>query len=109
VWDLAVSGLGVRVNANGRKVFILSARYPGHSNTQRRRLGDCPTMTLAEARAEAERWKRLVAQGIDPQHQRANTFAAVAEDFFAHIKRQGQQRALDVERAVRRVFVAQWR
>jgi len=109
VWDLATPGLGVRVNSRGRKVFVLSARYPGRTHFQRRRLGEYPMMTLAEARAEAERWKRLVARGVDPKaDEGTNTFASVAEAYFAHIRRRGQRRADDVERAVRREFIARW-
>src|SRR5215470_6392849 len=112
LWDLATPGLGVRVNSAGRKVFVLSARYPGRTHFERRRLGEYPMMTLAEARSEAERWKRLIAQGIDPkldrQRTQANTFARVAEDYFAHPHRQGQRRRHEVERAIRRVFIPIW-
>ena len=112
VWDLATPGLGVRVNSAGRKVFVLSARYPGRTHFERRRLGEYPIMTLAEARSEAERWKRLVTQGIDPKADRAraqaNTFARVAEDYFAHPHRQGRRRRHEVERAIRRVFIPIW-
>lgn len=118
VMDTEVPGLAVRVSPQGKKTFVLVSRF-GTKNPTRRALGTFPETNVREARDRAREWRRMIAQGVDPkaeqarrrreeQRKQANSFAAVAEDFFAHIKRQKQRRAADVERAVRRVFVAQW-
>jgi integrase len=118
IMDSDVAGFGVRVSDRGKRTFILISRY-GTNNPTRRALGTYPEMGLAQARDKAREWRSLIAQGRDPkieqerlkreeQRKQANSFAAVAEDFFAHIKRQKQRRAADVERAVRREFVGRW-
>jgi integrase len=124
-WDTDVHGLGVRTSKTGRRTFVLAARYPGSSNPTRRALGKYPEMTLAEARAKAKEWKELIGRGIDPEahkeaarqaelRKRANTFAAVAEDYVllqvigpdpAHPR---QRKAGEVSRDFRRVFAALW-
>jgi len=92
-WDTDVHGLGVRTSKTGRRTFILMARYPGSNNPTRRALGSYPELTLAEAREKARGWKRLIEKGIDPEiaeekerqaalRLKANTFAAVAEDYL---------------------------
>lgn len=74
-------------------------------------------MSLAEGREKAQQWRKLLSQGVDPhideERQRrqalraqANTFTAVAEEFFVHIRR--QRRAAAVEMTVRREFVTRW-
>src|SRR5215471_17590408 len=90
VWDR--DGLGVRVSYEGRKTFVLMARYPGSNNPTRRALGSYPAMSLADARAKADRWRKLIAAGKDPREEeerkRENSFRAVAEQFITHIHRQ---------------------
>jgi integrase len=119
VMDSDVRGFGVRVNDAGRKTFVLVARYPGSTNPTRRTLGEYPTMTLARARAEATRWHVLLREGIDPRieaerrelaeaRRQENSFASVAEAYFAHIKRQGLRRAAQAESEIRREFVSRW-
>jgi integrase len=119
VMDTEVPGFAVRVSPQGKRTFVLISRFTTNNPT-RRALGTYPDINVREARERAREWRRMIAQGVDPkadrerlqreaQRKQANNFTAVAEDFFAHIKRQGQRRAADVERTVRRVFVAQWR
>jgi integrase len=117
VWEQ--DGFGVRVSYEGRKTFVLMARYKGKdSNPTRRRLGVYPAMTLAEARQKANRWHELIKQNIDPSEEekrqqdaetrrRANTFAPVAEDFIRE-KLAGERKGYEVERDIRRVFVKEW-
>jgi len=56
-------------------------------------------------------WKRQIDKGIDPAQQearnRANTFAAVAEEFIAYIHRQ-KLRTSAMERDLRRNFISEW-
>jgi integrase len=117
--DVETRGLGVRVNDKGRKVFILIARYPGKKHPVRRTLGEYDAMTLADAREEVRNWRKMMGNGIDPRvekerrkhaeaRRQENSFASVAEAYFAYIKRQKLRRAGEVERDIRRELVSQW-
>jgi integrase len=112
-----VAGLGVRVAEDGSKTFVLIKRYPRSNNPARRWLGDYPAMTLVEARTKAIAWGNLVARGIDPREEQerigeerrlaemrrqANSFAAVAERFFASHRFRAQRSGHVVERIVRK-------
>jgi integrase len=115
VMDTITPGFGVRVSERGRKTFILIARYPGSTNPTRRSLGEYGAVTLEMARNRARAWLELIRQGKDPvteaerqkqaeERKRANSFAAVAEDFINEklsLERQGT----DVEREIRREFL----
>lgn len=119
VKDTLVPGLGVRVTDKGALTFVLHARYPGSRNPTRRSLGLYGDLTLEAARDKARAWRTMLRNGIDPlvaeeearleaQRCEASTFAAVAEAFIAHIKRQRQRKAAAVERELRTEFVARW-
>jgi integrase len=127
VWDSIVPGLGVRVTDRGTKTFALVTRYPGSPinpktgapNPSRRALGEYGALTLEQARGKAREWLKLIGQGKDPaqeeehqrlaeQRKRENSFAAVAEEFVAYIKRQKLRTADVMERNLRRTFVARW-
>jgi integrase len=118
VWDLTVSGFGVRINEKGRKHFILMARYPGSDHPVRRTIGEYGHVTLAEARDQALAWKKLLRDGLDPvterekrraadQRRHSHNFAAIAEQYIEHIGRK-LRRAHEIEQAVRRDFVSRW-
>ena len=62
-WDDKVSGLGVRVTPNGRKVFVLSYRVNGKKRLMT--LGAYGTLTLDQARRKSIREKAKV---LDHQH-----------------------------------------
>ena len=66
VSDVDTPGLCVRVCATGPKTFCLLARFPGSPFLKRRRLGEYPSLSLADARDKARDWKRLLGQGQDP-------------------------------------------
>jgi integrase len=114
-WDALVPGLGVRVSPSGRKTFVLAVRFPGSKNPTRRALGTYGELTLEQARTKARKWLALIEQGRDPQveeerlraaeqRKRANTFAAVAEDFIKD-KLPGERKGGEVERDIRREFL----
>ena len=116
--DTLAPGFGVRVTDTGQRTYILIARYPGSSNPTRRALGPCATTTLEDARQKARGWLELIGKSKDPreeeerllaakQRKRANTFAAVAEDFITS-KLPGERKAKEVERDIRREFIAAW-
>jgi integrase len=118
VMDAVVPGFGVRVAESGRKTFILVARYAGSRNPTRRALGEYGALTLEQARGRARDWLDLIRKGVDPREdqecqqraehrKRANSFAAVAEDFIFE-KLPGERKAKEVERDIRREFIPAW-
>jgi integrase len=118
VMDDVVRGIGVRASDTGRKTFVLIARYPGSTNPTRRALGQYGVLTLEQARAKGRRWIELIRKGIDPaaeeerarlaeQRKRANTFAAIAEDFIKD-KLPGERKGAEVARDIAREFIPAW-
>jgi len=114
VWDSTTPGFGVRISPSGRKTFVLAAHVPGKSGT-RRALGEYGVISLAEAREKAAEWKKLIKRGVDPadeearqraaeQRKRANTLAAVSEDFIRK-KLPRERRGKEAERDIRREFL----
>ena len=101
------------------RTFVLRTRLPGSKSLNRLSLGQYPSMSLSRAREQAREWRDLLNAGKDPRveaqrtreaelRRQAATFASVCEDFFADIKRRKQRRAPEVERDIRREFVARW-
>jgi Arm DNA-binding domain/Phage integrase central domain/Phage integrase family len=118
VMDAITPGLGVRVTERGTKTFVLVARYPGRTNPARRALGEYGALSLEKARAKARHWHELIGKGVDPadeekrqliaeQRKRANTFAAIAEDFIKD-KLPAERKGREVERDIRREFMPAW-
>jgi len=116
-WDSKVPGFGVQVTDRGAKSFIVYARI--QKVPVRLFLGDASKMGLAAARKKARAWLDLIEQGVDPrevarqaelaaQRSRRTTFAAVCEAWLAEAVRDQQRKAAEVERDVRREFVARW-
>jgi hypothetical protein len=118
VSDGLVPGLWIRITDKGTKSFVLVARYAGSKNPTRRTLGTYGELTLEQARDKARGWLALVARGIDPaeqeererlaeQRKRANSFAAVAEDFIID-KVRSERQGFEVERVIRNTFIPAW-
>jgi hypothetical protein len=107
--DELVPGFGIRVTDTGQRTFILRARFPGSSNLNRRALGDYPELGLEAAREKARQWRALVQGGKDPAaaDKPASAFASVAEAWFSE-KVRAERKGKDVEREVRKEFVARW-
>jgi integrase len=118
VMDSDTPGLGVRV-LGGQQTFILVARFPPNpKHPTRRALGAYGVLSLGEAREKAREWQRLIRKGIDPQaeeerqrqaeqRKRANSFAAIAEDFIRD-KLSAERKGREVERDIRREFIPTW-
>lgn len=120
-------GFGVRVGKTGI-AFILLARFPRSKHPTRRTIGQYPSMTLADARDKAREWRNLIKVGKDPdeiakQRQREveehrlsearkveNTFASVAEAYFAHMRgrKPPPRGSVEVERVVRSELLPRW-
>lgn len=97
LWDTQVNGLAVRAPPNGRKSYILQARYNG--KVIRLTIGDVTAWAIEEARdhdgklilpgarQEARRLQALIDQGIDPRQQKAERIAeAKAKREAAQVK-----------------------
>jgi integrase len=117
--DTEVPGLRCRVMPSGERTFVLLARFSRDGNPTRRAIGSYPVITLADARATAIEWKRKIESGVDPaaeaerkrredDRKRQNSFAAVSEQFIAHIHRQKLRTASMMEHDLRKTFVAEW-
>lgn len=85
-------GLFLLVHPNGSKYWRLKYRYAGKERLLA--LGVYPKVGLADARAQSDEAKRLIAAGVDPVHDRrarrttanaesAQTFKALAEEWIA--------------------------
>src|SRR5215471_2192320 len=119
VRDSVVPGLCVRVAESGRRTFVLVARYPRNpKNPTRCALGEYGELSLEKARQKAREWLELIRQAKDPrdeierqrlseQRKRANTFAAVAEEFIRD-KLPTERKGREVERDIRREFIPPW-
>jgi hypothetical protein len=126
LWDTKVPGFGCRVGDDtdpsrpgkaGHISFVLYARFPGSPHPSRRALGRYSAITLEAAREKAAEWRELARKGIDPAaveeearqaalRKQDETFSAVAEKFIDHIKAKKEHKAAEVERDLRREFIA---
>jgi integrase len=120
--DAQVPGFGLRVTDNSAPgsigSFVLVARYPGSDNPTARRIGDYPSMSLAQGREIARGWREDIRQGIDPKvklerqrleeaRQLAQTFAAAFEAYADD--RLSQLRSGEAVRStVRRLAYPKW-
>jgi len=81
LFDGLESGLHLLVLPSGKKTFRLKVKIDGKD--RRLTLGTYPEISLAEAREEANKIKKLVKQGIDPTRAVVvNTFESVANKFI---------------------------
>jgi integrase len=119
LWDALVPGLALRITDKGKKTFVLVKRYPGSKHPVPRAIGEYGAVSLETARDRARDWIELLRKGVDPAaeeerhrqaelRKQANSFAAVAEAYIAHIHREKQRKAKVVERQLRREFIPRW-
>ena len=69
VADGTVPGLQLALSATGARSWVLQYRMPGAGRAgrpQRFTIGDPATLTLADARKEAQRLRSLIASGVEP-------------------------------------------
>ena len=108
VADAIVPGFGIRVTGNGKKTFILTARFPGSHNPTRRAIAEVGAMELSAAREMARAWLEQIAAGIDPKAeterkrrdtaQKPELFEEVVERYLAQHVRPKLRSAWEVER-----------
>jgi integrase len=90
VWDVDLTGFGVRVWPSGRKTYLARYRLPGEGRkgmSKRISLGEHGTVTPDEARQLARKALGSVAHGRDPVAERsarrqAPTVKELGEDFL---------------------------
>src|ERR1700741_4808306 len=68
-WDSEISGFGLRITPNGRRVYILKYRVGGRQGWITIGRHGSP-WTPKEARIEAQRLGGEIARGIDPAEKR---------------------------------------
>lgn len=61
------NGLVINITPNGGKYWYLQYKHPINKKSQMYKLGDYPTLSLANARIACQDCKTLLAQGIDPK------------------------------------------
>ncbi len=88
-------GLQLWVQPTGSRLWRLAYRYGGKQKLLA--LGSYPLVSLADAREEREKAKRLLFDGIDPSQRRkeetqraGDTFRAVAEEYVEKLKQEGR-------------------
>src|SRR5690349_1515010 len=68
LWDAEVKGFGLSVSASGSRSYVFAYRLGGRESVKRRMVigKHGSPWTPDDARTEAKRLARLVADGIDP-------------------------------------------
>lgn len=74
IWDAEVEGFGVRIQAGGRKTYVVRYRTRDAARTQRKlTLGRCSDLAPDRARDQARKIFTQVADGQDPAAERKPT------------------------------------
>lgn len=78
IWDVDLSGFGLKVNPTGKKSYLLKYRVGGGRGATVRKptIGTHGALTLEQARAIAREWMAQIRQGGDPGGERAIKRAA---------------------------------
>ncbi len=87
-------GLQLRIKPSGSKVWLFNYARPATKKRTNLKLGEYPDLSLAAARKERNRYRTLLAEGVDPQvyeasqaqlesEASANTLKAVADKWFS--------------------------
>ena len=107
VWDSELQGFGVRVQASGRKTYMVRYRARDGKRTQRKvTICRCSDMAPDKAREQARKIFGQVAEGLDPAADRkpTKTSAANVERMFigyvASMHEKGRESAAEVERVL---------
>ncbi len=108
-WDGELSGFGLRVYSTGLRSFVY--RYTTRDRRKSRRtmvLGDYGTLTVAQARTQAERARARVLDGKDPLSERQRdqkdmTLKAFVEKLF--LPRSQRRRVIEDARRLRKHII----
>jgi integrase len=108
LFDAGYPGLSLRVSYGGARTWIYFYRL--HNKLRRLSLGRYPAMSLDEARAAWRIARLAVSKGENPAHvrpTRADTFAAVAEDWLKRDQAHNRS-AGEVRRTIERDVLPVW-
>lgn len=107
IWDLELEGFGIRVQASGRKTYVVRYRTRDAARTQRKMtLARCSDMPPDRARDLARKVFAQVAEGNDPALAVKPAAASVAtvarmfEGYVASLRSKGRVSAKEVERVL---------
>jgi integrase len=107
--DAQSPGFGIRVTDNSAPgsigSFVLVARFPGSDNPTARRIGDYPSMSLAQAREIARGWRDDIRSGVDPkvklERQKAEEARSRTQIFKAVFEQYAAERLVDLRSGTR--------
>jgi integrase len=110
--DGAIKGFGVKCTPQGKKTFIFQYRLGGRgSPTKRIQIAE-QGMLVAEARAEAERLRQGVRQGIPPSTTRtrnkAKLVSGLIDLYIADRREQGLRTVNEIERLLKKDVLPEW-
>jgi len=112
VWDLTLTGFGLRISPGGKKSFQILYR---HNRLYRRLvIGSYPVMSLADARKWAKNLLGEVAKGHDPAAQRladrnAGTFGELAADYLRYYAKRKKRTWKEDERVINAELLPAWK
>ena len=112
-WDAMLPGFGLRITDKGAKSWVVMYRMGGR--LRRLTLGSYPAISLKDARREAGKAMRDVAQGNDPatmkaiaRRQRADTFEEIAEEFIERYVKRNTRSWKATESILKRNVISAW-
>ena len=110
VWDSLVKGLHLRVGSSSKTFFV---RYRVSRRQPRYKLGAYPVLSLADARRDAKKVLRDVAQGRDPQAERraqrtAETFRELSTEYLEKHAKPKKRSWREDERALNKDLLPLW-
>src|SRR5215831_11607176 len=109
-WDAAKPSFGVRITDRGVISFFVMRRMRGKPQPVRVVLGRYPEIGLAHARKLATAALSELVSGVHPREQRrrANTFAALADQFLRRPAAAKLRTAAAIEKVVNRHLIPRW-
>lgn len=104
VWDDSLKGFGVKLFANGRKVFVVQNRLNG--SVRRYTIGQFGSpWSPDQARAKALQWLSELSQGIDPTAEanakkREGKLADIIEPYLAEVSVRKKPTTQEIEKSL---------
>jgi integrase len=111
IWDSELEGFGIRIQASGRKTYVVRYRARDAARTQRKMtIARCSDLPPDRAREQARKVFASIAEGEDPAGEKHKARAAAAPNqktvermfqaYVAHLKEQSPDSAVEVERVL---------
>lgn len=107
MWDSELEGFGIRIQASGRKTYVVRYRTKNAARTQRKmKIGRCTDLPPDRARDQARKIFARVANGEDPAAElkpaapNGATVEKLFEGYVAWMRANNKESAAEVERAL---------